>query len=273
MKNIICIFLFFSISWAAWAQTDTEQIVVPLSSPNQIGLLHVSLINGSIKVTGYNGKDVIINAKSREIEKKDCDCPSEKPKEISGMKRIAGSSMELTATEENNKVTISSNSWKNAIDLEIKVPFSFNLKLRTVNYGIVRVEGLSGEMEINNTNDDVELIEISGSVVVNSVNGLIKVSFKQISENTPMAFTTLNGNVDITLPANTKFKAKMKSDRGEIYSDFDMDIEKTAVKADKSNGSNFKVSLDNWVVGKVNGGTTEFLFKNMNGDILLRKGK
>ena len=250
---------------------------MPLSSPNQIGLLHVSLISGSIKVTGYDGKEVIINAKPIAIKQDDKNPPAQ-DEETSGLKRIAGSSMNLTAIEKDNKIVVSSNSWRSAMELEIKVPFNFNLKLRTVNVmstgnGAIRVENVNGEMEINNTNDKVELIEISGSAVVNTVNGLIKASFKQITENAPMAFTTLNGNVDITLPANTKFKAKMKSDSGEIYSDFDMDIEKVAPKIDKSNGAKFKVSLDNWVVGKVNGGTTEFLFKNMNGDILLRKGK
>ena len=38
-----------------------EQLVVPLSDPGKPGNLHVGLINGSIHVIGYSGKDVVID--------------------------------------------------------------------------------------------------------------------------------------------------------------------------------------------------------------------
>jgi hypothetical protein len=89
-----------------------------------------------------------------------------------------------------------------------------------------------------------------------------------------MAFSTLNGNVDVSLPAAAKFGVKLKSDRGEIYSDFDVDVDKSQPQATRSGKDGmYKVSIEDWVKGKVNGGGGEIMMKNMNGNIYVRKTK
>lgn len=87
-----------------------------------------------------------------------------------------------------------------------------------------------------------------------------------------MAFSNLNGDIDVTLPANAKVTAKMKSDWGEMFTDFDMDITQDQGKVDASSGSGtYKVSVNNWIYGNINGGGPEYLFKSMRGDIYVRK--
>ena len=39
-----------------------------------------------------------------------------------------------------------------------------------------------------------------------------------------MAFTSFNGPVDVTLPATIKANLKMRSDQGEIFTDFDVQL-------------------------------------------------
>ena len=66
-----------------------------------------------------------------------------------------------------------------------------------------------------------------------------------------MAFTSLNGRIDVTFPPSAKFNAKLKSDRGEIYSDFDVDVNKTESKANKvTKDGMYKVSIDDWIEAK-----------------------
>ncbi len=96
------------------------------------------------------------------------------------------------------------------------------------------MENVKGELEVNNVNDKITLTNISGSVVANTVNGDVDVTFKSIDPKAPMAFSTLNGDVNVTLPADTKANLKLKSDNGDVFSDFDIDIDKTPAKVDKT---------------------------------------
>nr|WP_295928501.1 DUF4097 family beta strand repeat-containing protein [uncultured Dyadobacter sp.] len=252
------------------AQNDLkEQLTVPLTDPAKPGTLRVNLVRGSIRVTGYNGNQVVIDASTKQ------DKP-EKPKEnADGMKRISkNGSLDITATEEKNVVKVTSKLFNTNMELNIKVPMKFALNVGTVNDGDILIENVDGEMEITNVNGDIRLNNVSGSAVANTVNGLLKANFKTVDAKSPMAFSTLNGNVDVTLPPTAKFDVKLKSDRGEIYSDFDVDVDKSVPQAVRSaKDGMYKVSVEDWVKGKVNGGGSEIMMKNMNGDIFVRKAK
>ncbi|WP_420148162.1 DUF4097 family beta strand repeat-containing protein [Spirosoma sp.] len=256
-----------------FAQNEVkEQLVVPLSDPGRPGTLRANLINGSINVTGYSGKDVIIDivTTANPRQRKEGE-----DKSTNGMKRInTGTPMDVTAREKSNTVNIESNSMNQPVNLTIKVPQQFSLRIGTVNHGQITVSNVSGELEVNNVNGSIELSNVAGSAVANTVNGGVIATFKSVSADTPMAFSTLNGNVDVTFPASAKMNLKVKSDRGDIFTDFDMDVDKSPSKVNKSNQNGmYRVSIDDWVQGKVNGGGREIMMKNMNGNIYVRKAK
>lgn len=256
------------------AQNDIkEQLVVPLSDPGKPGTLRVSLINGSINVTGYTGKDVVIDVTSRRGRRDDNDDRNDRS--ATGMKRIsAGNPLDVSAREKNNTVNVEANSMNQPVDLAIKVPQQFTLRIGTINHGEITVDNVNGELEVNNVNGAIELNNISGSAVANTVNGAVKATFKSVNSESPMAFSTLNGNVDVTFPTSAKMNVKLKSDRGDIYSDFDIDVDKNQPKVNRTNQNGmYRVSIDDWVQGKVNGGGREIMMKNMNGNIYIRKAK
>ena len=256
------------------AQNETkEQLTVPLTDPGKPGTLNVKLIRGSIHVIGYAGKDVVIDAASKTSAEKNDDSKDEAAK---GLKRISSgrSGLDLTVEEQKNNVSIRSAMGRYPVNLTIKVPYQFTLNVGAVNEGDIIVENVNGEMEISNVNGAIQLNNISGSVVANTVNGNLKAVFKSVNPAAPMAFSTLNGNVDVTFPATAKFDVKLKSDRGEIFSDFDMDVDKTQPKATRSAKDGlYKVSIADWVEGKINGGGKEVMMKNMNGNVYVRKAK
>jgi hypothetical protein len=272
MKNMkftgLVLFSLLAGSASFGQSGSTESLTVPLSSPGKSYSLKVHLVTGSIKVVGYEGKDVIVNVTPR---KNDDDDRSGDTK--NGMKRISISGgFEVTAKEADNTVTINTGNPNKALDLELKIPQDVKLKLGTVNDGEVTVENVSGELEVNNVNDRITLTNISGSVVANTVNGDINVTFKTIDPKAPMAFSTLNGDVNVTLPADTKANLKLRSDNGDVFSDFDIDIDKTPAKIDKTAEPGlYKIKKDDWVNGKINGGGPEIMMKNMQGDIYVKK--
>jgi hypothetical protein len=269
MKITGLVLLSLMIATKSIAQSgSTETLTVPLSSPGKVYSLKVHLVTGSIKVTGYDGKDIVINASPRTGSDKEGSKTSE-----NGMKRISTpGGFEITAKEADNTVTVNTGNPNRAVDLDLKIPQDVKLKLGTVNDGEIVVENVSGELEVNNVNDKITLANISGSVVANTVNGDVNVTFKSVDPKAPMAFSTLNGDVNVTLPSDTKANLKLKSDNGEVFSDFDIDIDKTPAKIDKTTEPGlYKIKKDDWVYGKINGGGPEMMMKNMQGNIYVKK--
>lgn len=272
MKSIIAVFTLL-ISTTAWTQDFNEKLVVPLSNPDSRGKLEVGQVRGDIKIETYDGKEVIIVATAtgdRDDDCNGCNDESDRRSAPAGMKRIASSSVEFSASENNNRVKIETNSWKKGIDLDIKIPANFDLKVSTV-HGKIDVKGIDGQMEVSTVHGPLTFMDVSGSIVCNTVHGDVIVNFIKVTANEPMSFVTLHGNVDVSLPSNVKATTKMKSDRGEIFTDFDMAVENSKPETKSADKGGYKVSINAWVYGEINGGGPEYTMKNMNGDIIIRK--
>jgi hypothetical protein len=253
---------------AGLAQSDDNKLVIALSQPGKPGLLKVNLLNGSIKVTGYSGKDVVLSYNGRENRK------HASPEESGGLRRLTSNNIGLEAQEEGNTVTIRTSSVIKTVDLEIKVPRDFSVKLKTLNDGQIVVEDVNGEIDVDNLNGSIALDNVSGSASASTLNGNIIASFRKVTPNMPMAFSNLNGKIDVTLPPTAKFNAKLKSDNGDVFTDFDMAMDKDGKPMEKEkDGKGQRIYLDKWLSGKINGGGPEMLFKNFNGNIYIRKSK
>ena len=253
-------------------EDEKEQLVVHLTNPAKSGKLSLDIVNGDIHVIGYDGKDVIIQAIAEvdnHVNRKKSNTRSD------GMKRITPTDgFEITAEEDNNNIKVETDEVMKTINFTIKVPKKFSLKLSTVNNGNILVENVSGSFELENANGGIKMKNVSGSALANTINGDLIADFDSILTGTPMAFTTLNGNVDVTLPPTVKANIKMQSEMGEIYSDFDIDINKSISKPKQITEKGvYKIVKDKWTYGKINGGGAEIMMKNMHGDVNIRKGK
>jgi DUF4097 and DUF4098 domain-containing protein YvlB len=146
------------------------------------------------------------------------------------------------------------------------------MNVSTYNDGDLVISNIQGAVELTNYNGEITAENISGSVVATTYNGEIKVTFDKVTENTPMSYSTYNGDIDITFPATLKATLKMKTEQGEIFSSFDMNMIKggPVQKKDEKSGT-YKVVIDEWVKGEVNGGGPEISMKNYNGDVIVRK--
>jgi hypothetical protein len=255
---------------AAFAQGANE-FTVPLSDPAKRGKLKAHLNYGSITVKGTGRKDILVKYKT-EADDEDDKGRGKNNKNLEGMKRVSGGGMDLEASENNNYVKISSNSWNNKMDLEIEVPSGFDLDVHTYNDGDLMISNIQGELALTNYNGEITALNISGTAVATTYNGDIRITFDKITENAPMAYSTYNGDIDLTMPAATKATFKMKTEQGEIYTGFDMEITSSGpVQKKDSKSGTFKIVIDDWKKGNINGGGPEMTMKNYNGDIYIRK--
>ena len=89
-----------------------------------------------------------------------------------------------------------------------------------------------------------------------------------------MAFSTLNGDIDLTLPAGVEADVVLRSDNGEIYSDFDVSLQRKPAEVERdSEKGKYRISIAQELTGKIGGGGPELFLKTFNGDIVLHKAK
>jgi len=266
MKKQIVIILIVCFTTMVYAQSSGD-FPVPLSDPAKRGRLKAHLNYGSITVKGTARKDVLVKYSSISEEGR-----KEKNNEKDGLKRISGGTMDLEVSENSNYVKVESGSWNNKMNLEIEVPLGFDVKVSSYNDGDILVTNVEGEVEITTYNGEIEAQNISGSVVATTYNGEIKVTFDKLKEGVPMSYSTYNGDIDITFPPGLKATFKMKTEQGEILSGFDMKmIESGPVQKKDTKSGTYKVVIDEWVKGEVNGGGAEISMRNYNGDVIIRK--
>jgi len=115
---------------------------------------------------------------------------------------------------------------------------------------------------------------IDGLTEPDTLVNVIKPLWDSVDPNKPLSFSSMNGTIDVTLPADLKANVKLRTDHGQIYSDFEVKLGGGAIteKNDTPDGK-FKVKMDRTITGTINGGGTEATFKTYNGTIYLRKKK
>lgn len=200
----------------------------------------------------------------------------ERERKAAGLKRLSSSAAGLQIEEDNNVVRIETPGMMLATDLFIRVPASSSLEIRSMMDGAVLVDGIGGEIDINNVNGPVILKNVSGTVLVHTVNGDIEVSLARVAPDKPLSFSTMQGDIDVTLPAAVKANFKMKSDQGEIYTDFDVSMTRRPARPEtpeRTERGTYRIAFDRSLLGTVNGGGTEISFQTFAGNIYIRKGK
>jgi hypothetical protein len=264
------LFVLAAAASASAQDGAVDRLTAAFSDPSKAGRIEVSLLNGGITVTGYEGKEIYIEGSnlSKKIS------GHEDKGRARGLRRLAGSASGIEVEEKNNEMTIQAGSWGNTVNLILRVPFKTSLKLSSVNFGEIKVDNVEGDLEIENVNGGIELNNVSGSVVANSVNKDLTVVFDRIDPQKPMSFSSVNGAIDVTFPAAIKANVKLKSEQGEIYTDFDaqmtVKMEKTEENK-RSHGGRYKIKIDRALYGQINGGGPEYQFNSFNGDIYIRK--
>jgi hypothetical protein len=269
MKALITVTL---LSCALSAQDSANRITVPFSDASRPRHVVASMMQGCFTVEGYDGKDVLIDPQGARGER----AARPVPHNAEGLKRIDPVGMGVSVEEENNTVTIHSSIGRSH-DLVLRVPFATSLKLECMNGGDIKVDHVTGDIELQNLNGAVTATGVSGSVIAHSLNGRVLVTLDKVTGDKPLSFSSMNGDVDVTLPADTRGTVRMKTDHGEIYSDFDIKVSATAsapvVEDGRSKGGKYRVRIDGTTVGALNGGGPDLTFKTFNGNIYIRKKK
>ena len=234
---------------------DPNRLTITLSDPDRPATVQVRALQSNITVNAHAGRDVIITA--------DDDVFAPNPG-AQGLRRLTAGGG-FVVDEENNVVSIRSNRF-DSTNLSIQVPTRTNLQIEST-IGGIDIGGIDGDIEVTSMNDNITLTNIAGSVVAHSQNGDLHVTMTRVTQGKPMAFSSVNGNVDVTLPASTGANLSMSTINGDVYTDFDIEIE---IQGD---GRIFQPNFPGQnITGTINGGGPVFELQTVNGSIFVRNG-
>src|SRR5271157_4185473 len=252
--------LMLTVCALACAQEATGgRVVVPARNTSHPRVVNATVHEGSVTVKTYSGNEVIVET-GRE---RAATAPA-------GMKRI-DVPRGLDVEEEDNVITVRTHPSGTA-HLVITVPTDTSLNLKSHN-GSIAVDGVHGEIDASSHNGQITLTNVSGTVVANAFNGALKVAMDRFDPARPMSFSTFNGPIDVTFPADLKANVKLKTNHGDISSDFDIKLTGSRPITEKNNtpDGKFRLRTDGTIYGAINGGGPEVSFQTFNGRITIRK--
>ena len=263
MKRIFALTgITLGVCWLAAAQ---GRLVVPSRNSTRPRVVDAASNNGSITVKTYDGKEVIVESGGIRRE----------PRAPEGMHRIDIPTRGLDVEEQDNTFTIRDHSPGGGESMTITVPVDTSLHLRSSN-GSINVDGVHGEIDVETHNGSIHLLNVAGSVLASANNSRIEATMDRVDPSKPSAFSSLNGSIDVTLPADVKANLKLTTDNGSIFSDFDVTVSpgRATTVPNNSGDGRYQVRFDRTVQATINGGGgADLTFRSANGSIVIRKKK
>ncbi|MBL7105435.1 MAG: hypothetical protein ISS18_13995 [Bacteroidales bacterium] len=236
------------------AVTNGQKIVVK-------GLL------GKIIIKSHSGTKLLIETKGYK----------DVPEKAKGLKEIYGGGIDNTgiglSVKESGKIIMIGGASKRSEDAKYTffVPDNVSMKIdysSPFGYDDIEVADFSGELEVEMLNAGINLTDVTGPLTIHTINGDIKAVFHKLNQKSPSSITSINGNVEITVPASTPANLKLGTMNGEIYTDCDIKFENKNKKGDEEM---IMIGGHSNTEGKLNGGGVEMTLSSINGSIYLRK--
>jgi len=126
----------------------------------------------------------------------------------------------LEIRPQNGKIRLNTRSSERVIDLDIRMPGSWALRLDHGDRGDVFVHGIRGEAEIQSRWGDVHLEAMAGPVLGHTVEGNLDAAFTAVPADAAMVLISVSGRVTVSIPGSASARVRMRGRGGNVQSDF-----------------------------------------------------
>ena len=243
--------------------------------------LEVDNVQGYIHVSGYNGSEIQMVAE-KTIEAESAERLEAAKQEVKLDVSRSGDSL-ILFVDGPFRCHCEDHLWgvydhghrgyRVTFDFEIKVPAATFLRLATVNSGDIRVENTTGDFDIGNVNRGIEMTEVSGSGLVHTVNGPIKVLFAK-NPSSACSFGTVNGSIETSFRGNLNADVRVKTFNGQAFTDYDVTALPRMVSAGERRDGKFVYHSDDFNGMRIGNGGLELKYDTLNGSIrIINRGK
>jgi hypothetical protein len=236
--------------------------------------LIVDEVNGSIDVVAYNGSEVQVTV-SEQWRADDA-----------AKMQDARRDVKLDMSQQGNVVRLyvdgpfrcrdgcvhdhGRTGYRVTFDFQVKVPADAALELKTVNGGHIKAENSNGDFVVRNVNGGIELLEMAGSGEATTVNGGVKVTFRE-NPRAPSLFKSVNGELAVSFPPDVAADFQCKTLNGGVYTDFEAALLPTRSEATEKHGTKYVYRSNRFNNIRIGAGGPEHKFDTLNGSIRIIK--
>ena len=222
--------------------------------------MEIRNLNGSVSVLPGTGSQVVVTA-TRHARKSDIESVTMKVIEHADGVTICS----MYPTPENAKRvneclpggggSMSNQNNDVNVNYVVRVPAGVKVAAHTVNGG-VSAEGLSADVDAGSVNGSID-VSTRGQVSARTVNGSIRAAMGASPAGQELKFSTVNGGIQLDVPADFAADVSFSSVNGEVETDFPITIE----------GSTSRGRLR----GRIGTGGPRLTASTVNGDLTLRR--
>ncbi len=156
------------------------------------------------------------------------------------------------------------------MDFQLQVPRDIHVTLRTVNDGEIAVRDVRGRYSVHNVNGGIEMLRIAGSGEAQTVNGDVKVTFRE-NPRENSSFESVNGDIDLHFVSGLSADFRFKTFNGDVFSDFPVASLPARGMEQERKGGKTIFRADRFAGGRIGSGGIQVTVENLNGDIRIRE--
>jgi len=243
---------------AASAQTGAKQEDFHWSGNVAAGAaVEIKGVNGGIAATGAPSGQVEVTAVKKGRKSDPAEVKMEVVEHDGGVTICAVYPSEGTPNEckpgEGGRMRVRDNDVN--VEFRVKVPAGVRFVGRTVNGGIT-ASRIAADAEAHTVNGGVEL-ESDGIARAETVNGGIKASLGRADWTGALKLKTVNGGIDVFVPASLSADVKASTVNGDIQTDFPLTVTGRITRRS--------------IQGTIGSGGRQLEMETVNGGIELRK--
>jgi hypothetical protein len=157
-------------------------------------------------------------------------------------------------------------SYRVEMNFRLEVPRDSDLTVKTVDGHEVRVRNVNGIFSISNVNGAINMDDVAGSGTLRTVNGAIKVRFRE-NPRDDSQFASVNGGVDLYFAKDLSADFRFKTFSGSVYSDFPLLAAPVTAPVQERHGTAFYFRTNAFAGGRVGSGGPLIGVETLNGDV------
>jgi len=218
---------------------------VPLTANGRVSLDNV---NGNVEITGWDRNEVQIDA----------------VKKARDQQRLDEARIEVETGSDYVKVHTQyphdhNNNNPASVHYTLHVPQSARLDEISLVNGSLTVQKVMGAVDARLVNGKANISDLSGEATISSVNGTIDANYASLNNVREIRLKSVNGSVELGLPASPNADVKASTVNGSIKSDFPLTVQGSFA------GHN--------ISGTLGSGGTRIELSNVNGSIHIGSGR
>lgn len=258
MKKLTLLAAALVISASASAATLTETVdrTIDVKPGAKVALTNV---NGSITISAWDQPRVRVVAKKEvEGDRKDAQ-EAMKELRVDLQPRDGGLVVTTHYPREGEGIAgffdwITGDRIQASVIYELTVPRSMSLDIENTN-GNIHLSDITGRLELDTTNGRIEATRCAGTIDASTTNGAIRAELVRVTPGQPNTLTTTNGRIVLAVPENLAAEVDAGTTNGAIKTDIPVTTRHAG---------------ENRLRGTINGGGALLKLRTTNGGIEIR---